>query len=238
MTGRLIDRLALSLLGTGAAYLLFLNAGYGIAASALLAFAAACLVRAAIRLRPRRHTATPQQASQALDRILDLPDDAAREALLEITRTDGTVAPDAFVALLRHPTSRLDVGEIYALWRAHRGEERLYVACTCPASDEASRCARQLAHPALTLLDRSALLRRIRSSGRFVDFNAPQSHGFHGLRSAWRALAARRAGPRSLLYGLALLSVYLATGRTACLFSGLLILYHTGASWIRAASTT
>jgi len=238
MAGRIIDRAALSLLGTSAAYLLFLNAGLSIGASAVLAFACACLARAAIVMRPRRFAASASQAEAALAHILAQPDPAAKAALVDLARAAGAAESSRIVPLLLSSGDLLDVRDVWRLWRRCRGDARLTIAVPCPATREAAACAAGLRDPVVVLLDRERLMRAVRRTGRYVPAGAAGPPPLRRLRRAIGALADRRTGARAPLTGLALLGTYLATGRAVCLALSMLVLLYTGVTWIRAGTRT
>ena len=232
MSGRVIDRAVLTVLGSAALYLYFLNAGFGIPLSCLMAFAAASLARWLIRRRPRRYRWTAAQAGAAVDAIARMPDEEAAAALHALLDPAHPPSCHVLIPLPRHASAAVTQGDVFALWRAHRGEERLLIAATCPAAQAATDLAATLSAPSVAIADRKTLVRVIRRTGQFVPPEVPRTPIRHRLRRAAATLVGRRARPSTFLYGLGLLATYLLMGKPACLFAGMLVLACAGTSWV------
>ena len=227
MLGRRVDRAAGFILGHAALYLLFLRLSHGIPLACLLTAAASLALRRIFRRRPRSRC-TRAQAEAELLRVACLPEDAAEAALRALLKDDIS-GPGAFLALPRYPESTLSASEVFGLWREHRGEEALWIAATCAAGEDARHCAAALSRPAVRLLDRAALVRRLRRR------EAPPSPRVP-LAERLRRLGARFCGTpitlKRVLTALSLLAVYRYTGRPWALVTALLWLFQMGASLI------
>lgn len=231
--GRSIDRAALTAIGAAGFYLFFLNAGASIPFSCALAFACMAIARFLAKRRPRRDAATAAQAEAALSAVARMPDGEADAALERLARARYPGSKARVAAFLRPPEGTLTADDVFAAWREHRGEAELVVVATCRAAPSAVRCAGALAGPVVRLADAGALLPVIRRTGLFVPPGAPRRSPAGRVRRALAALAARRASPRMLLYGLSLLGMYLLLGRAAYLFAAMGTLFAAGALWIR-----
>ena len=233
MLGRLIDGLALSLLGAAALYGFFLNAGFGIVKSAILAFLLTCLIRFLIEQRPRRYAFTEAQARAALESVLSMEDGEAEAALKAIVEAQLRPPVGEIVPILRHSEGQLSPDEVYRQWRGHRQCDKIVLTVTCPAAPSARALAGTLERPEVVLADRSALLRAIRETGLYVP-DTVRAPIWPRLRRRLSWLMNRPVRPKTALYSALLLGLYLSTGRLLCLWMAMLLLFHMGASWIRA----
>ena len=199
--GKRIDRAARFLLTTTAAYLFFLNAWHSVPLACAAAFAAMALGRAVWRGRPKkRPRCALAQADGEVARIAALPDDEAERALAAIVR--GRYPGEAFgiAPFIRHPASSLSPGDILAAWKAHRGEARLVVAATCGCDPAAALYARELAGPAVAVLDGHAIARILRAGGwQPADEPARRLSPRDIARRLGRRVAAHRTTPREAL---------------------------------------
>ena len=233
--GRTIDRLALSALAAIGYYLFFLNAWGSIPLACALAFAC-CLLTERVarggrwrRLLPRR--ASSAQAGEALSRIAGMEDGAAQALLGELVRWRYPGEDFALAAVLKHPEASLSCGDVLGAWKANRGAERLVIAATCPCEPRAAVYARELAGPAVAVLDSRALIRRLR---RRDPVAAPAPPPLKArLRRAIARLAARRVSPGSGLLGAALVGLYFIGGNPFNLFAGLALLGRLGVALIQ-----
>ena len=145
-------------------------------------------------------------------------EDAARDALRTLTgRNDA-------VFLIRHPEDVLTLSALYALWRGTG--DGATVVVTCGIGDDAARFAKARK---LTLIDRGALIRRIRQTGRFVREDSPAPPVSQRLRRLWDGIRPR---PRMIAYGLSLMGMYMATGQALCLICALGVMGVAGAKVI------
>ena len=130
--------------------------------------------------------------------------------------------------VLKHPEASMNAGDALNAWKAHRGEERLVIASTCPCEPRAALFARELRAPAVAVVDSRMLLRilRARPAGSLPEGRPPT------LKNRLRHLASRvacaRVTPRNAFVALALLAGYLVGGNFWYLFSALAILAHAG----------
>ena len=221
VTGKAIDRWALTALCAVGVYLFYLNAGLAIPVSAVLGFATVALLRYLWERRPGRGRVTSGQARAALTRIAMMDEAEAVEALAALTGASD------FIPVLRRPDATLSADGLFDLWRAHRGEATMTVVATCRAAPEAVALAGTLTAPTCVLIDRSALMKAIRATGRYVPPAAPPEPFGRRLRRA-AAKLKRPASLRVALYGLSLLGMYLLTGRAPYLFCGLLLVGAAG----------
>lgn len=220
-----IDRAALTALGAAGFYLVFLRAGTGIPAGALLAFVATALARRLLSRLPRRYVATRAQAEAALWAIARMPDGEAGAALRALTGRED------LLCALRPADARLSPGEVFALWRARRDSEGLAIAATCPAEAGAASLAGELG---VALIDGPALVKRIRQTGLYVPPDAPKPRPFARLSRAARALLHRPPTLRAALYGASLLAMYWITGLPLYLAFSMAVLFVTGARGLRS----
>ena len=218
MTGRWIDKMALTTLSAAGLYLLFLNAGFGIPLSAALSFMGILLLRYLHRFRPWRSRVTASQARAALTAIAMLPEAEALQALQRLTGKTG------LTPLLKYPDTTLSIGEVFTLWRAHRSDKSLTLVSTCPAEPEAVALSETLNGPECVIIDSRALIKAIRATGLYVPQNPPRRH----IR---RVLP--HVSPKAGLYGASLLLMYLLTGQTLCLACAIMLMGITGVSLIR-----
>ena len=212
MFGRMVDAAALTVLGTGALYLFYLNAGFGVWASAGLAFVGMALLRAAWVRRPWRGRVTRGQGEAAVDAIARMPEDAAREVVGRLTGTGDAAL------VLKPASARLSPAELFALWRAHMGEALLTVAATCPADPDALALLDTLAMPRVTLLDRAALA----EAARKADLHIPDAPP----KPVKRRVPVPRA---AALHALPLLALYRLNRNPLGLAAAVLIV--AGAVW-------
>lgn len=228
--GKWIDRAALTALIASTLYVFFLNAGFGIPLSCLSAFAGMCLGRYIWGRRPRRHRVSAAQAEAALSAIADMDAVEGKRALKRLARRD--LEGGSFIALQRHPSDRVTAADLFDLHKAHRGEDRLVVAATCPIDPAAVDYVRSCNGPGMTLLDSSALCRAIRKTGLYATEETPE-------RAPWRPGFIRRIltapfGPGPVMYGVALTLAYLVRGGLMTLLAGLLLLGVAGTRFIHA----
>ena len=221
MTGKMIDRAALTALGVAGLYGFFLNAGLGVAASGALAFACAVLARYVWARRPRSRRVTAAQAEAALWSIATMKEAEAREALAALTGAPGAIF------LLRHPDATLTLGELFGIWRERGGD--VSVVATCAAEPGAVQFASRMG---MALTDRGGLVRRIRKTGLYVPEKTMPEPVLNRLRQLWARLRARPLRPGMIAYAAGLLGMYLATGRALCLLCALGLLGFAGAKLI------
>ena len=232
MTGRIVDRAALTLFGTAALYLYFLNAGLSIPLSGLAAFLCACAARWLIRHRPRRYRCDAGQARAALLAIVQREDaEDALRALVAALRPDD---PRPVVPLVRHPEGTLSAADVLTLWRAHRGGPDFTLAVSCAVDPRARSFAEGLVGPSLQIADARQLAGVIRRTGMYLPEHRPPASVLSRVRGIFSALTRRPPGPRVPLFGLSLMAGYLATGKVSYLAAGLCLLGLSGVKWIAA----
>ena len=218
MIGRTIDRAALTLLLTAGLYLFFLNAGLGIPISCALTLLCAALARYLYRRRPGARRISVARAEAGLMAVALMGEDEARSALRMLTGLDDAVF------LIRHPEDALSLNELYALWR-DSGDGATIVA-TCGVADAAARFAKARG---MTIIDRGALVKRIRKTGRCVGAQPPAPSLPQRLTRLWDGIRPR---PRMIAYGLSLMGMYMVTGHALCLICALGVLAVAGAKGI------
>lgn len=229
MGGR-IDRAALFIATTAAAYLFFLNAWHSVAAACAAAFAACALGRRVLRGLPRRRRCGRRQIEAEILRIAAMPDDEAARALGEWVRGRYPGEAFALTPILKHPAASLSPSDILGAWKAGRGAARLVIAATCACDPAAALYARSLREPAVAVVDRRALARILRKSGRLpAEAEAPLSPK-DVLRRLVRRAAGRRPRPRDALAATGLLAMYRFVGQPLYLLAALILLFRLGAA--------
>lgn len=221
MIGRMIDKAALAVLLTSGLYLFFLNAGFGIPISCALTLVCAALMRYIYRRRPGARRITVARAEAGLMSVSMMGEEEARDALRTLTGLDDAVF------LIRHPEDVLTLNALYTLWRG--AGDGATVVVTCGVEDDAARFAKARK---LTLIDRGALVRRIRQTGLFAGEEPTAPAVSQRLRRLWDGIRPR---PRMIAYGLSLLGMYMATGQTLCLICALGVMGVAGAKVIERA---
>lgn len=226
--GKRIDRAALRLACAVGYYLFFLNAWGSIPLACGAAFLACAATGKLLEGLPRRQRASRSQAREMLSRVAAM-DDGEAEALL--TRLIGRRYPgEAFrlTPVLKHPEATLSSGDILNAWKANRDAERLVIAATCPCEPRAAQYARELAAPAVAVVDSRALLRLLRDCPDFLSPAAPRTTLRVRLRRALARIASVRVSPKNLLLAVAMLAAYLFAGSPFNLFAALILLAHAG----------
>ena len=218
MIGRLIDKAALTLLLTAGLYLFFLNAGLGIPISFALTLVCMALGRYLYKKRPGARRISPAQAEAALMAVAMMGEEEARDALRTLTGLHDAVF------LIRHPESTLSLDALYALWRG--AGDGATVVLTCGVDAAAARFAKARR---LEIIDRGALIKRIRKTGLCVPEEPLATPVARRLRRLWDGIRPR---PRMLAYALSLIAMYLATGRALCLICALGVMAVAGAKGI------
>lgn len=226
--GRQIDRAAGFLLATAAMYLFFLNAWHSIPLACAAAFAAMALGRFLLRGVPRRRRCTRAQAADEVLRIAALPDGEAERALGEIIRRRYPGEDFALAAILKHPAASLSPSDVLAAWKANRGAARLVVAATCGCDPAAALYARELAEPAVAVVDQKRLARLIRDGGFLPPNGAPAFSARRAWHSVLRHVAAHRMTPKDALAAALLLAMYWLFGHPLYLILSLLMLLRLG----------
>lgn len=219
--GAKIDRavgLVLLILGL---YLLFLRAFGSIAAACGGAFLCCALLR---RFRPRSPRMSAFAAGEILNRWALGSDDEAKAAVSKISGIDEC----KMIYLPRHPDSAIGYGDVFSAWKARRGEEEIVLSAPCRADARARAYARTLNAPRVKLLDAAKLKALIRAS----DLTPPEKPRlkaiFARVKTAILALPERGSWAKRLLWGMALLLFYIATGRTMYLILALGALFLSG----------
>ena len=226
--GRAIDRWVLrAALGCGA-YLLFLNAWGSIPLAGALTLACGGLLCAALKKGPLPRRRSASEARAALQRLAAMTEPEAEAELAPLVRGRWPGEDFALRALLKHPSAGAGANDVLALWKSNRGTARLVIAATCPLDARAAAYARSLSEPLVAVLDAGALLRLLRDAPS--DAPAPPlgqriRRGIEGFS----ARLARPAEPRFIFFALALLALYLRTGRLMCLLGALWVAFRLGA---------
>lgn len=223
--GKIIDRIVLMLFFTVALYAFFLNALQSVPAAIALTLLVGALMRSTIQKRRRRWRMTAFEARTLMRRWAFLPDGEAERWIASLLLPQ---TPMVYVG--RHPSSALSVNDVYALWRAHAGEDRFVLATLCEADPRARMFSRTLKNPAVELLDAPKLLPKIRASEleppRLPRGGALAAH----VRELLVRLPERRPWNQTMLIGLGLLAVYWLTANVGYLFASLAMLLIAGVS--------
>ena len=226
--GRRIDRLIGFVLLIAAAYLLFLRATDSVGLACGFTLLCAALARPT---RPRAARMSALAAGEILNRWALGPDDEARAQLVSLT------GDEALSYLPRHPGALIGYSDVFSAWKSRRGEAEITVCVPCRADARARAYARTLTAPRVRLLDAPRLIALIRAS----DLTPPEGARLKALRERLRSalwnLPARGSAGKRLLWGLALMLIYLATGRASCLILALAALFLAGISFRYAKGT-
>lgn len=223
--GRKIDRLALLTLAAVVLYIVFLNAFGSIALACIMTFpVCAALIRIWKKRAPLARM-TRFQAKEILRKWAYGSDEDVRRELLPLIRSGGKV-----IYLPRHPTASVGMGDVFGAWKANRSEDHIVIAAPCYADGRARTFARTLEKPSVSIMDAPKLIPLIRKSGLPAP-NAPLGRNLiYRFREMLAALPGRRPWYRNLLLGLAMMLIYLASGRAAYLILsvGMLLLAGIG----------
>lgn len=222
--GRIIDRTVVLAFAATGMYLLFLSAFDNILLACALAFACcAALMRLGWR-RVRGARMSALQAQTLLAQWAFGDDGDAKRGIAKLL----SESEDGVAYLPRHPSATLGVGDVFSAWKNHRGRESLILAAPCRADGRARAFARTLKDPRVELADAAHLISRIRRS----DLTPPRVQRAKGalerLKLALLALPDRRPWHQNLLFGLALMGLYLLTGNPAYLFLSIGCLFLAG----------
>lgn len=219
--GARIDRLAGLILLIAALYLLFLRAFGSIAAACGAAFLCCALLR---RIRPRRNRMSAFAAQEILNRWAFGSDDAAKTAVSDLAGIDES----ALVYLPRHPDAVIGYGDVFSAWKSRRGDAEIAVCAPCRADARARSYARTLSQPRVRLLDAAKLKSMIRAS----NLTPPEAPRLKAIlsraRTAIQTLPARGSWVKRLVWGIALMLFYIATGRISYLICALAALFLSG----------
>lgn len=218
--GRIIDRFIAFAAVVTAGYLLFLRATDSVLLACALTFLSAALLRPA---HPRAAGMSALAAGEILNRWALGPDD---EALMQLSSLTGDPNP---VYLSRHPGALIGYADVFSAWKSRRDEEEITVCAPCRADARARAYAKTLTGPRVRLMDAPRLIALIRAS----DLAPPPGARTAAIRRRLKALAslpARGSPGKRLLWGLALMLIYLATGRAICLAFSLAALMLAGVS--------
>ena len=165
-----------------------------------------------------------QQASAYLESVVL---GGADEAILR-----GAL-PEGAVICFHLPEHQLSRDELYNQWRAHHGEKSLILAECGGISRGAALLAESLCQPAVQLISRKELIRRLAVDS--VPLPVRERTGFAWKKARSRLLLILRQNRvetwRCLCYGGVMLFVYLLTGRALYLPFGLMLLGAGALGW-------
>lgn len=232
--GKKIDRAALTLVLTAAAYLFFVAMLGNVWIAAGCALAAMLLLKKLAGGMPRRGRArSGARATIEAWALLRAPDAERRiRALLE-KAYPGQSKEAKIALLLRHPGGRpLDAGDVLEAWRGCEGE-RLILASTASADSAAFCVAAKLARPRVCLLDGARLCALLE---RFAPDEPPAAKRARLPRGARAFCLSRERAPRRLLFGLMLFATYLVLGNALYLAASLLTLLFAALGFRRPAA--
>ena len=230
--GKYIDGIVFGGMATAGLYLFFLNAWGSIPLAAGLALVCAALGRELVRARPFKRKASAAQVRGALLRLAGLGDAEAQAEMAELVKARWPEEDFALAPVLKHPETTLSPGDILNAWKANRAAGRLVVCATCPAEPRALAYARELADPAVAVVDSRSLARLLRRT-LAPQSPAPVLSPKARLRRLAARVCARRVTPRNALLAGSLLFMYLRGGSPLCLCGALAILAHLGAAILR-----
>lgn len=126
----------------------------------------------------------------------------------------------------------MNAGDVLNAWKAHRGEEKLVVAATCPCEPRALLFARELRSPAVAVVDSRGLCRILRACPADALPTTTRPPLMERLRHLAAHVSSARVTPRSGLIALTLLATYLLGGHPLHLFAALGVLLHLGLALI------
>lgn len=222
--GKSIDRLSGALLLISIVFLSVLYLTDSIPAAMGLTVLVGILFRQAMPRRRGNRRLRPREAQAILLQWVLLPEADAQQRIAALI---GRTNP---VCVFRHPSSVLTPGDVLTVWKNHREDPNILLATTARANPAALAFAQSLSSPSVTIIDSTALLRRIRRSG--LTPPAPPSRSFL-LRRFCRTLASlpdRHSWTKFLRSASILLAVYLLSGNKIYLMLFAAFLFLAGIS--------
>jgi len=226
MPGKYIDKAVLTALLATASYILFLNLWNSIPLACAVSFILCVLLRKVSHAKPAHFKCTHAQAEAELMRIIAMNDEDAREAIEKLVRRKYPQEEFILTPYIKHPSSSLSVGEVFAQWKKHRGCKHVLIAATCASDARAVMYARELTEPRIAVVDRRHIIRMIRAAG--ICENTSSIPLFARLKRIPGNLTLRYSGIKNGLFGLILTGMYLVTGKLLYLVLGLFSLFLFG----------
>lgn len=232
----IIDRAVLMAASALAFYLYFLNAWQSVPLACALAFIGCAILETLLRKRPQRRRISGSMARHALYQIAQMPDAEGLAAIEALIRWRWPERNASLCALLKYPESSLSPAEIFSLWKDHRSEERLLIACTCPCDRRGLAFARTLDHPKVAVVDARGLTALLRRRDCPIQLAQAERPPFMARLKA-RTARARAAKPtlREGIWALGSLMMYLIWGNPLQLVIALVTLFHLGVCLYRQA---
>lgn len=131
----------------------------------------------------------------------------------------------AMAVLQQHPASVLQPEELFRVWKAHRGEEKLVVCATCHSEAACRAMAADLKQPKLALIDAGALSQLLAEhpEGMFPPEEKQQRRRLK-LRRLQDLLICRRNAPRCLMMFASMLLIYVFSANFFYLAAAMLLL--------------
>lgn len=223
--GKRIDRLVLLALTAFVLYIMFLNAFESIViACAFTLLCCTVLLRLFGKYIHRDHM-TRFQAKELLSRWAYDSDEKAESEILSLLQPDGKM-----IYFPKHPSSTLGMSDVFSAWKAHREEEIIIIVTTGCADGRAKTFSRTLEKPSVRIMDASKLIPIIRKSDIPVPHIQSGRFFFRKMKEIILMLPGRRPWYKNMLFGLAMMFVYLLTGRVIYLILsiGMLLLAGVG----------
>ena len=129
--GKMLDRLSLFIISVAGFYFFFLNAWGSILLACFLSFFCCILINHLLRRRPHVYRCSRRRAEAEIMRIACLSEDDAKEYMDKVLRTKYPEEVFEVIPILKHPSSSISTGDIFAIWKKHSGDSNLVVCCTC-----------------------------------------------------------------------------------------------------------
>lgn len=221
--GKRIDRVVLRLALCVGLYLFYAAAFHNIPMAIFATLLSAMLLKKIVRDPIQRRSKRRKCAAETIHRWAKAQDPTAEIAAIIERAYPGELAGARMELLARHPQGQpVTLDEVFALWKAHAGEERLAVICTCAAQETAHALARTLTAPRVRLLDAQQLSELIQKFPAGQERGEPSSVRPRRVRSV---RITREQAPKRLVFGGLLLVMYWLLGNILYLFAALATLF-------------
>lgn len=229
--GKKIDRFVLSTLAAAGFYFFYQRAFENRFLSALLAFLSFIVLHKTLRilscacgrmgwLKCRK---LRRNARGAMLSLAALPHEEALKKLGTLVHT--CYGPQEIVLFQSHPSLSLPPQQVFQAWKNHRGKERLVVCATCAADAACRSLAGSLKQPRIAIIDADQLSQMIAEHPDGFSFEKNPSVKLRFRLSHIAGLVFnRRNAPRCMLVSLAMLGLYLLSGRITYLSAAAMLM--------------
>lgn len=231
--GKKIDEFVLSAAIAAAFYFFFQRSFQNRAVAVALALLGFIVLRRALRmlagfmgrfgwLRRRR---LRKNAGGAVLQLAYLPEE---EALKKARDLLGKCYEGEYETALvqNHPSSELSRQQVFEIWKASRGRERLVICATCGADAQCRSMAATLSGPKVAIVDANALGQMIAEhpAGFTFQDHKPRRARLR-LQHVRNLLLNRRNAPRCLLFAGSMLLMHVFSGNIAYLIAAMALVF-------------